>query len=113
MSRWIRLVGKACLLLPDGKYVSGSQAFGESIRLDALESGWGRELQQYSVLLDRLRVRQSPDWEDSLRVLIEISAAWSNNSCLDDEANSVLMTCWRNLEKALAEGSAAIQSSKN
>ena len=101
-----RLDGKACLLMPDGKYVSGSQAFWGEHPFGRFRIKLGRELQQYSALLDRLRVRQSPDWEDSYRVLIEISTAFGeSNSALDDEANSVLMTCWRNLEKALADGS--------
>ena len=74
---------------PFGKY---RQQLGESFR-DECED-----------LFKRLGVRDSPSWEDSLKVLLEISDDLSpRNKTLDKQSYSVLMKCWQSIGEALDE----------
>ncbi len=63
------------------------------------------DLRGYGDLLEKIGVTDSPDHEDALDVLNEISAEFGeSNRPLHDEAYAVVMGCWQMLEKALDDG---------
>ncbi len=63
------------------------------------------DLRGYGNLLEKIGVTDSPDHEDALHVLNQISSEYGEaNNPLHDEAYAVVMGCWQMLEKALDEG---------
>ena len=74
----------------------GSHPFGQyRWRLDG-------HIRDQSSLLTKIGVTDSPDHEDALEVLKEISAEFGEtNRPLHDDAYAVVMSCWRMLERAL------------
>lgn len=105
-----QLEGRRCLWL------------GESYRMPA-EVFWGEhpfgryrhrlseQLRAYASLLKRLRVRETPTWEDALRVLNEVAVEFgSPKRPLDDETHAVVLACWRSIGRALEEGEASAEA---
>ena len=95
------LRSKRCLWLEDayrlpGHCFWGSHSFGQyRWRLDG-------PIRDQSRLLAKIGVTDSPDHEDALDVLIEISAEFGKvNRPLHDDAYTVVMSCWRMIERAL------------
>ena len=66
-------------------------------------------LRAFEPLLRRIGVKDTPDHDDVLGVLHDISAEFSDtNSPLDDDAYTVLMHCWKILEETLNKEDIAI-----
>ena len=63
------------------------------------------ELRTYGRLLKWLGVGETPNYQDALSVLREISVEFGpENKALDEDAHAVLMACWRVIDKALKDG---------
>jgi hypothetical protein len=93
-----------CLLLEGNQYVHPSEVFwGEhpfgKYRFRLSDKFWA-----YRQLLDRLGVRENPDWQDAIDVLLDISAEYGSiNRPLDEETCGTLMSCWGMLADALED----------
>lgn len=95
------LIDSRCLLLGD-KYLTPSQVYWGEHQFGRYRRRLSEELRPFSKFLQRIGVRDAPDRNDALKVLNEIVQEFgSSNRILDEEAYSVLMTCWRTLENAL------------
>jgi hypothetical protein len=99
-----QLLDKKCLLLGD-TYRAPTQAFWSEHPFGRFRWRLGEELRAYGNLLSVLGVREKPGSQDALAVLREISTDFgSENRALDEDAHAVLMSCWRLIDKSLAEG---------
>jgi hypothetical protein len=99
-----RLRGTACLLVPDGHFVSPTQVFWNEHSFGRWRLSLGGEFRRYQSLLEFLGVREGPTAEDALAVLLEIADEYGpGNRVLDDEAHGVVLLCWRMLSVALDE----------
>jgi len=91
----------------DAAYKSPDQVFWTEHRFGKYRWRLTEELRSYHKLLTQLEVKESPDADDALSVLKEISKEFARtNRPLDDEARAVLMACWQLLEDALQKGPA-------
>ncbi len=62
-------------------------------------------LRGYGHLLEKIGVTDTPNYEDAIEVLYEVSLQFGEaNRPLDDEAYAVTMSCWEMLEEALDAG---------
>ncbi len=96
-----RLRSTQCLLLGDA-YRSPKQCFWGSHPFGQYRWRLDGHIRDQSSLLTKIGVTDSPDHEDALDVLKEISAEFGEaNRPLDDKAYAVVMSCWRMLERAL------------
>lgn len=96
------LVENACLLLPTQKYVAPSQVFWSQHPFGRFRDQLGPEFRSYQTLLDRLAVKESPDNQDFIDVLLEISQEYEqSHSPLDDPTLAIVMRCWERLSTAL------------
>lgn len=98
------LRGTSCLYL-DGRYIAPSHVFWGEHGFGHYRYRLSIDLRNYVQLLSRLGVRENPQPEDAIQVLKEISLSFqSSQVSLDDEAYTVLITCWRQLSEALERG---------
>ncbi len=99
----LRLLGTKCLLLDTGEIVGAEQVFWSEPALGRFRYRLSDSFRSYGTLLARLGVKDAPDHEDALKVLLEIDAEYgSTNSPIADEADyKVLIECWRRLSRAL------------
>lgn len=101
------LRNKKCLLLKDSisnHYVRADQVFWSKHPFGSYRFILNPDLRAYNKLFERLGVRESPEPEDSILVLQEISEKFgAENKPLDSEANSVVIQCWMHLTLALEE----------
>jgi hypothetical protein len=97
------LANTRCLLLKDNTtYIEPAQVFWGDHPFGRFRKRLSTDLRCYSDLFERLRVREAPDQTDALKVIAEISEAFgAGNTPLDEEADAVLLQCWRMLETAL------------
>ena len=99
-----RLRSKKCLWLGEA-YRSPDHVFWGDHRFGRYRWRLADELRGYGDLLEKIGVTDTPDHEDALGVLKEISAEFGyTNSPLDDESYDVLMGCWQVIEEALETG---------
>ena len=99
-----QLRGKHCLWI-EGAYRAPNEVFWGAHPFGRYRWRLGEELRSYGDLLRVLQVRDTPDYQDVLLVLREISDQFTKtNSPLDDHALAVLMPCWQTLENALTAG---------
>ena len=103
-----RLRSKKCLWLGQA-YRSPSHVFWGDHRFGRYRWRLADDLRGYGRLLDRIGVIDTPNHEDALGVLSEISLEFGHaNAPLDDEAYGVLMGCWQMLEEALEAGALSV-----
>lgn len=96
-----RLKSTKCLWLGDA-YRSPEQCFWGSHPFGQYRWRLDGHIQDHRTLLAKIGVTDSPDHEDALDVLIEVSADFGEaNRPLDDDAYSVVMSCWQMVERAL------------
>ena len=96
-----RLKSKSCLWLDDA-YRSPEQVFWAYNPFGRYRLRLSDSLRSFGRLLNEIGVAETPDFEDALRVISELSSEFSpTNRPLDEEAHSVLMRCWEMLETAL------------
>jgi len=99
-----QLEGTACLLLPDGNYVRPDQVFWGKHPFGQFCHQLGSDLRQYNDLFDRLGVREAPDMQDYIQVLLEISEGFGQrHAVLDEETFAVVMNCWEALSQRLEQ----------
>ena len=99
-----RLRSRRCLWLGQA-YQSPSHVFWGDHRFGRYRWRLADDLRGYGRLLDRIGVTDTPNHEDALGVLSEISSEFGHaNVPLDVEAYGVLMGCWQMLEEALEAG---------
>ncbi|MBC8492320.1 MAG: hypothetical protein H8D43_00940, partial [Chloroflexi bacterium] len=97
-----QLEGTACLLLPNGNYVRADQVYWGEHPFGPFRYQLGSELRQYGALFDRLGVREQPEGQDFVQVLLEIREQYSEqHRPLDDQTHAVVMHCWEELSTAL------------
>ena len=96
-----RLRYTKCLWLGDA-YRSPEQCFWGSHPFGQYRWRLDGHIRDQSSLLTKIGVTDSPDYEDALDVLKDISAEFGEfNRPLHDDAYAVVMSCWRMLERAL------------
>lgn len=96
------LNGTACLLLPNNQYVRPDQVFWGGHPFGSRRYQLGPELRQYHSLFERLGVRERPEDQDFIEVLLEISQDYSrSHSPLDEQSLAIVMRCWEELSAAL------------
>jgi hypothetical protein len=90
-----------CLFLGDG-YRLPNEVFWLDHPFGRYRWRLAEELRGYASLLKRLDVHETPDRDDGMRVLKEISSEFGrSNDKVDEHAHVVLMTCWRMLDEGL------------
>ncbi len=100
-----RLVGKACLLLPDGAYVAPAAVFRQDNPFGRFRQLLGPDFDAIGALLDRLGLKRLPDHEDARDVLIDIAQEEQARFHLpveEDDDLAVIWRCWQMLDGALA-----------
>ena len=96
-----RLRSTKCLWLGDA-YSSPEQCFWGSHPFGQYRWRLDGHIRDQSRLLAKIGVTDSPDHEDALDVLREISAEFGEaNRPLHNDAYAVVMSCWRMIERAL------------
>lgn len=97
------LRAKPCLYLPDRqKYIRPDHVFWGSHNFGRFRIQLGNDLLRYGNLFKELHVKQTPEPEDALAVLMDISSEFGvGNNPLDDEAHQVVMHCWKLLSDGL------------
>ena len=109
----VKLESEQCLLL-GYTYRSTEQVFWSEHPFGQYRWRLSDNLKRYGRLLEVIGVKDTPDYEDAISVLHEISLKFgTGNRQLDDEAYSVLMRCWQMLEEALDTGRIARESIKS
>ena len=99
-----RLRSKECLWLRDA-YRSPDHVFWDDHPFGKYRWRLAGNLRGYEDLLEKIGVAETPNHEDALDVLQEISAEFgAANRPLDDNGYAVLMGCWQMLEEALDAG---------
>ena len=110
------LKNKRCLYI-DKKYRTPKQVFWEKHPFGRYRQRLGKELFNYRNLLDKLGVREEPNYEDAIAVLKEIADDFgSQNKKIDEETREVVMECWRLLDDAIDQDDfdkGAVESLKN
>jgi len=103
-----RLIGEKCLYLKDssgdGAYYSPDQVFWEQHPFGDYRFRLPPEFGQFAALLDRIKVKSTPDVSDSVNVLLEISEKFgTSNLALPEESNDedILFFCWKMISNAL------------
>ncbi|MCP4542411.1 MAG: DUF3883 domain-containing protein [Chloroflexi bacterium] len=91
----------ACLLLEGDQYVHPRKVFWGEHPFGKYRFRLSDEFRAYGRLLDQLDVKDSPEPEDAIEVLLEISEEYGSNKSLDDDVYNVLMQCWSILDDAL------------
>jgi hypothetical protein len=100
-----RLVGKACLLMPDGRYVKPAAVFRQDNPFGRFRQFLGPDFDAIGALLNRLGVKRVPDHEDARSVLIDIARQEHTRFHLpveEDDDLAVIWRCWQMLDGALA-----------
>ena len=95
------LIGRDCLLLPDGKYVAASKLFRTDHPFGKYRYRLSPDMAPFDQLLERLGVLHAPRPEDAIAVLGEIGADWGHKP-LDPEAHAICINCWLLLARKLA-----------
>lgn len=94
-----QLKDKKCLWLEDA-YRAPNEVFWGEHPFGRYRCHLSEELRSFNKLFAQLGVRDAPNHEDALSVLKEISAEFGTvNRPLDEDVHTVLMVCWRMLEK--------------
>ncbi|MEU4515117.1 DUF3883 domain-containing protein [Nonomuraea wenchangensis] len=101
-----RLIGKRCLLLPDGQYVTPDTVFRRKNPFGRLRRLLGSSFHSHGQLLDRLSVKHEPDHEDARAVLLDIAREQQVRFHLPVEGDdlAVIQQCWKMLDEALTCG---------
>ncbi|MCY4081246.1 MAG: DUF3883 domain-containing protein [Caldilineaceae bacterium] len=104
-----KLKSARCLWI-EGAYRSPDHVFWEEHQFPRYRWRLGDNLWSYRPLLERIGVANSPNHEDAMHVLREISSDFASASRpLGDEEYAVLMNCWKMCEKALEQGTLSEQ----
>lgn len=83
-------------------YISPDKVFWSDHPFGRYRQKLNEELRAYSRFLGQIGVREAPNYEDAIKVMMEVSAEFGTvNKKLDEDAHNVLMECWRILEKEL------------
>jgi len=103
-----RLKDKPCLYLKldtgETKYLKPDQVFWEEHSFGPFRYKLEREFGKYKKLLDALGVKEKPDGEDAVKVLLEISERFGpSNFKLDEETKQIVYKCWEIIGMDLEE----------
>ena len=94
-----------CLWIGSG-YRSASEVFWSEHPFGQYRWRLADNLRAYGHLLEVIGVSDTPDYQDSIGVLQEISSKFGPADIpLDNETHRVVMSCWKMLEDALADDS--------
>lgn len=95
------LIGKSCLYI-DANYVTPNQVFWGEHPFGRFRMRLGDDFRKYNYFFKALNVRETPNHEDAVDVIKEISDQFGKmNTPLDEEANQVLMACWELIQAAI------------
>jgi len=101
------LMGKTCILVKDethGFLVRPDQVYWHEHPFGPFRYRLSQDFLRFSKLLERLKVKQYPDDQDYIQVLLDISEHYgSENMLLDEDAYVVMMNCWKTLTDAYEE----------
>ena len=97
-----RLRDRACLILPDDSYVRPDQVYWTEHPFGPFRYQLSPDSRQYSALFERLGVREHPENQDFIQVLLEIGEQYGQrHTPLNDQTHVVVMRCWEELSTAL------------
>ena len=97
-----RLMGSSCLWVL-GRYRSPAQVYWGAHPFGRFRVQLGTDLLSRQKLLQALGVRQSPEFQDAIDVLKELSEE-SGTALLSQEEQAVVLQCWAILSEALLKG---------
>lgn len=101
---WVKeLCTTNCILNSDQGYVSADKVFWAEPGFGVFRHRLSDEMRKYSNFLSLLGVKDVPDYQDALSVLIEIAEKFADNSPVDEEVKKVIHRCWEILNEAPAE----------
>lgn len=111
-----QLKGKPCLLFEIDeqiRYVRPDQVYWGEHPFGLFRYRLGPEMGKYHALFERLGVRDCPDIEDYIRVLLDISHRYTpSNLVLDDTSRQVVFQCWIAFSEALQTETLTIEQLK-
>lgn len=101
------LNGKPCILISDGDrafYVRPDQVYWNDHPFYPFRYRLDQEYLKHSALLQRLGVKDGPDEDDFIQILLDVSKQnGSSNRVLDNQAYAVVISCWKALTSAYEE----------
>ena len=98
------LQDKKCIYLSTGEYIRPQDAFWEEHPFGKYRFQLNSEFRQFQKLFERLGVKNKPNWEDAIEVLLDISKIYGiSNFKIDDETKNIVVHCWTILSRSLEE----------
>lgn len=98
------LQDKKCIYLSTGEYIRPQDAFWEEHPFGKYRYQLNSEFRQFQKLFERLGVKNKPNWEDAIEVLLDISRNYGiSNFKIDDETKNIVVHCWTILSRTLGE----------
>jgi hypothetical protein len=99
------LKGKPCLYLEIGKYIRPQDAFWDGHPFGQFRFQLDSQWREYQKLLDRLGVKNKPDGDSAMEVLLEIAEEFGNShkqlTGKDEAIENIVIQCWKILSDYL------------
>jgi len=98
-----RLQGKACILLPGGRYVEPANVYWSAHPFGPYRVHLGEALHRFGRLFEAIGVRQEPEATDAVRVLKEVARSLAEEEACEAATIEIVLGCWRMIEGALED----------
>lgn len=98
-----RLRGKACILLPGGRYVEPANVYWSAHPFGPYRVHLGEALRRFGRFFDAIGVRQNPEATDAIRVIKEIARSLDEAEACEAATIDIVLGCWRMIEDALED----------
>jgi hypothetical protein len=100
--QWIKeLCTTSCILISEHGYVSADKVFWAEPGFGVFRHRLSDEMRKYANFLSLLGVKDTPDYQDALSVLTEVSEKFTTaNLTIDEETRKVFHHCWSLLQEA-------------
>ena len=108
----LRKLKESPCLWVEGRYFSPKQAYWGSHFFGSYRIQLGPDLRSFQRLLSALEIRESPEFDDAIDVLKEVSGDVGSGFAGDEE-ESVVLQCWLMLSSAVDSGELASSRLKN
>ena len=112
----ISLIGQKCLYLKnpegEGSYFTPDQVFWEQHSFGKYRYRLSPDYGNYKELFDKIGVKEKPDCDDAINVLLEISEKYgqSNISMNEAEDEEILIMCWKIINEAFENDQISAES---
>lgn len=99
-----RLRGKTCILTSRGEYINPHHAFWRENPYGEYRITLSSEENRYRKLFDLIGVRDGPEDQDHIDVLLDVSAKFGQyNHVLDVQSRAVVVRCWQMLSGSIRQ----------